>query len=768
MKRRRHEREDMGPAAAALRRRSVFRDARASTAQLTAAQLIADAQEMQRGAGPVNDSTRVVINSREELALYRQKTRAELEERVKRGYAFLGNWVKYARWEAQQKDFERMRSVLERAVKFHGTSPVLWRDYAELEEEHGFVNHARAVWDRGVTALPASTDLWLKYLVLEQAAGQESRVRDVFNRWLSGPTPPTCAWELFALFEAQCQRTDACRSVIRRYVEAHGTVETWLFYGSTELDVLGNADRAVKVYETAMEALPKAYTNGEVDCRIPLAWADALTATKKFEAARQVYHRMLRECASVSALDNIFAAYSHFERFYGDNENCEAVAVAVAKAMYKQRITRNPYDFDACVSQYLILRDAVQHSSDDDARGENSSEEALMCLTSAVRTHVDGDKDPAAVQQQAVIVMEYARLMEARDLTAARAALASCIKEFPFQRAWCPRLWMEAAALEQRHGAYPQARRLLGAALNLSACPEVFTAALRLEEQACVAGELSREDRVQRSRTIFQTAIKQFPHDFTLWEGYAKMEEKEEQFHRSDALRAACIHSLSAAARAASSMADRYRMLEKVDQAWARRLALKRRLLRTLQKASQDVGASEEESTRREKNALLQLYRELLDSVWEEYTYEALEWKRKTTATGGILSPPPERMPDVLAPALARWGEAVGAVANFALVATQRAGEYEASSVDWMRTAFREMLERERPEMLRKLGGFDDSASYDAVQQVKLWGEFLVSPIVTEWRRFEATYATPAELEAVQALMKPTKRRTRLFAGRRL
>ncbi|RNF12848.1 crooked neck [Trypanosoma rangeli] len=767
MKRRRREKEDMGPAAAALSRRSVFRDARASQAQLTAAQLIADAQEMQRGAGPVNDSTRVVINSREELALYRQKTRAELEERVKRGYTFLGNWVKYARWEAQQKDFERMRSILERAVKFHGTDPMLWRDYAELEEEHGFVNHARAVWDRGVTALPAATDLWLKYLVLEQAAGQENRARDVFNRWLSGTTPPTCAWELYALFEAQCQRADACRSAIRRYVEAHGTVETWLFYGATELSVLGNVERAVKVYETAMESLPKSYTNGEIDCRIPLAWADALTVAKKYEEARRVYHRMLQECASVSALDNIFAAYSHFERLYGDNKNCEAVAVLVAKAMYKQRIIRNPYDFDAYVSQYLILRDTVQHSNEDNAKNESASEEALMCLTSAVRTDVYGSKDPTAVQRQAVIVMEYARFMEGRDLTAARGALASCIRNFPFQKAWCPRLWVEAAALEQRHGSYSQARRLLGAALNLSACPEVFTAALRLEEEACAAGELNREDRVQRSRTIFETAIKQFPHDFTLWEGYAKMEEKEEQFHRSDALRAACIQCLSAAARASSSMADRYRMLEKVDQAWAKRLALKRRLLRGIQKVPQDVGSGNDEATKREKNALLQLYRELLDSVWEEYTYEALRWKSKTTATGGILSPPPERMPEVLAPAVARWGDAVGAVANFVLVATQRTGEYEASSVDWMRTVFREMLERERPELLRKLGGFDDNASYEAVQQVKLWGGFLVSPIVTEWRRFEATYATPAALEAVQAFMRPAKRRTRLFVGRR-
>lgn len=770
MKRSRRAKEDMGPAAAALRRRPVFRDARASSAQLSAAQLIADAQEMQRGAGPVHDSTKVVINSPEELALYRQKTRAELEERVTRGYSFLGNWVKYAKWEAQQKDFDRMRSVLERAVKFHGTNPVLWRDYAELEEEYGFVNHARAVWDRGVTSLPSATDLWLKFLVLEQAAGQRSRARDVFNRWLSGPTPPTCAWELFALFEAQCQRVEACRDVMRRYVEMHATVEAWLFYGSTELNALGNAERAVRVYETAVDSLPEGYTNGEVDCRISLALADALTAAKKYEEARHVYQRLLRECASITALDQIFAAYTHFERLHGDNLNCETVAVAVAKAMYQQRIARDPRDFDAYVSQYLLLRDATCRDSSVNFGSEALREEMLNCLSAAARTQVDGETDAVSAQRRAVVVMKYARLMEERDITAARAALAGCIRDFPFTIAWCPRLWEEAAALEQRHGAYQQARKLLGAALHVSACPEVFTAALQLEERACAAGELSHQDSLQRSRSIFQTAIKRFPLDFSLWDSYAKMEEREEQFQRADALRVASVCAFSSAARTASSMTDRYGLLDKVDQAWARRLALRRRLLRASQKKTRAVDAdTREDATRTETAALLQLYRDLLDSVWGEYKYEALRWKEKNAATFGVLSPPPERMPELLAPAVARWGQAVGAVTKFALVPTKRPGEeYEASSINWMRTVFREMRTRECSELLRELGGADDDASFDAVQQARRWGEFLLSPIVREWQRFEATYATAEALESVKEVVQPAKRRTRLFARKNL
>ncbi|RHW69820.1 hypothetical protein DPX39_100103700 [Trypanosoma brucei equiperdum] len=775
MKRNRNYNDQMGPAAAALRRRSVFRDARASSTQLTDAQLIAGALEMQRSIGPSNTSTTVVINSPEELALYRQKTRAELEERVKRGYTFLGNWVKYARWEAQQKDYERMRSILERAVKYHGANPVLWRDYAELEEEGGFINHARAVWERGVTALPSATDLWLKYIVLEQAAGQDGKVRDLFNRWVSGPTPPACAWELFALFEAQQRRAENCRDILRRYVEAHGTVECWIFYGSAELNVLKNADRAVMVYACAMESLPNEYINGEKDCRIPLAWADALAAALKFDEARELYHRLLKECTSVKALDAIFTAYKRFERLYGSAENHETMTSVIARAMYQHRIAHNPRDFDAYVAQFLLFRDATQgdnasvcagHAVNVGSKG-GAWEEALQCLTAAAGIRIDGEKDAVLAQHHAVVVMAYARLVEERgDVAAARSALAKCIRHFPFKTACCPRLWIEAAALEERHGEFVQAQKLLAASLNISPCPEVFDAALRLESNACAAGEVSAESCVHRSRAIYESAIKQFPQNFALWEGYAKLEEKERQFHRSDALRAACIRSFSAVARSVVSLSERYEVLEKVDQAWARRLALKRRLLRSARKKTCG-GLSESAEVEELNSSLRQLYQELLDSVWDEYIYEALRWRGKNASTVGVLSPPPLRLPEVLTPATARWAEAVSAVTNFVVSSTTADGRPEDSSVEWMRTTFRERLERYRPKLLQEFGGLDNNASFEAIQQSKRWVEFLLSPNGTEWRRFEAAHGTSDTLEAAKECTQPTARRTRLFVRKK-
>lgn len=212
-----------GPAAAALRRGRVFRDAREAKKQIKVQDILRDAVEMHRfhsaaaaprsygekgdsrlsESSPSSSSEALLLHSREELALYRQKKRVEMEAKVTRGRQALGNWVKYARWEAEQENFTRMRSVMERALVIHGLEANLWRDYAELEAANGFVQKAREVYSRAVKLLPASVDLWLKYVLLELAAGRETLAREVFMKWTQTESvkPPALAFELQILLE---------------------------------------------------------------------------------------------------------------------------------------------------------------------------------------------------------------------------------------------------------------------------------------------------------------------------------------------------------------------------------------------------------------------------------------------------------------------------------------------------------------------------------------------------------------------------------------
>ena len=75
----------------------------------------------------------------------------------------MNNWMRYAQWELEQKEFRRARSIFERALDVDSTSVILWIRYTEAEMKTRNINHARNLLDRAVTILPRVDKLWYKY-----------------------------------------------------------------------------------------------------------------------------------------------------------------------------------------------------------------------------------------------------------------------------------------------------------------------------------------------------------------------------------------------------------------------------------------------------------------------------------------------------------------------------------------------------------------------------------------------------------------------------
>lgn len=407
-----------GPAAAALRRGHVFRDAREAKEQITAAGIIQDAVAMNQFCSTATASKKAAsacsdvlqLHSREELALYRQKKREEMEIKVVRGGKFIGNWIKYARWEAQQGSMDRMRAVFERGLAMHGLEPSIWRDYAELESLYGFVEEARGVLERAVKLLPASVDLWLKYLVLELAAAPErrggGRVQELFRRWCSIRDAPSCAFELYAFHEGCAAASgelpnetvrlsenskEATRAVLRRYVEVFHCAESWFFYSLMERHLLKDSQRQREVLRTAIQLLPTAQLYGPVDYRIPLALAESLEEAGEIEEARAVYRDLLQQTqgeASKSLHEDLFAAYRRFERLHAKNtEDAAYVHFAEAHKRYLSQLEAMEkgegealYDYDAALSFYALLRQErrrlLQGASETEASASSQHHEA--------------------------------------------------------------------------------------------------------------------------------------------------------------------------------------------------------------------------------------------------------------------------------------------------------------------------------------------------------------------------------------------------------
>lgn len=72
----------------------------------------------------------------EELHEFQGRKRREFEDYVRRNRVNLNNWMRYAQWELEQKEFRRARSIFERALDVHPNSVPLWIRYCESESTY--------------------------------------------------------------------------------------------------------------------------------------------------------------------------------------------------------------------------------------------------------------------------------------------------------------------------------------------------------------------------------------------------------------------------------------------------------------------------------------------------------------------------------------------------------------------------------------------------------------------------------------------------------
>jgi crooked neck len=133
----------------------------AAPQQISAEQLLREAVDRQE---PGLQAPTQKFADLEELHEFQGRKRKEFEDYVRRNRINMNNWMRYAQWELEQKEFRRARSVFERALDVDSTSVVLWIRYIEAEIKTRNINHARNLLNRAVTILPRIDKLWYKYV----------------------------------------------------------------------------------------------------------------------------------------------------------------------------------------------------------------------------------------------------------------------------------------------------------------------------------------------------------------------------------------------------------------------------------------------------------------------------------------------------------------------------------------------------------------------------------------------------------------------------
>lgn len=259
--------------------------------QITAEQLLREAKE--RGLEDVEKAPTQFITDKEELLQYQAAKRKDFEDQLRRNRQHIGIWCRYALWEASLSEFERSRSVFERAADVDYRSQTVWLKYAEMEMKNKFINHARNIWDRSVTLLPRMDVFWYKYTYMEEMVGAIDAARQVFERWMQWE-PDDQAWGAYVKFEMRQGEIAQARAVYERYTECHPTSRAYLKYARWE-EKQYQFGLARSVYERSLNEVH----HDERSEQLLIHFARFEERSKEYDRARVIYKYALEHIGKV-------------------------------------------------------------------------------------------------------------------------------------------------------------------------------------------------------------------------------------------------------------------------------------------------------------------------------------------------------------------------------------------------------------------------------------------------------------------------------------
>jgi crooked neck len=511
----------------------------AAPIQISAEQLLREAVDRQE---PSLQAPTTRFSDLEELHEFQGRKRKEHEERVRRNRVNLSNWLHYARWELEQKEFRRAQSIFERALDVHPTSVPLWVAYIDCELKSRNVMHARNLLDRSVTLLPRVDKLWWKFLHTLELLGDVVGTREVFNRWMQWE-PDASAWSAFVKFEERYHEIDLARAVFERFTLVHPESGTWLKWARWEQQH-GTTDLVREVFAAAIEALGTDF----MDERIFIHFAKFEISLKEYDRARALYKFALDRLprSKSTALND---AYVRFCKAYGDAEGVEDAVLSKRRVQYEENVKSEPKNYDA----WLDLA-RLEEAAGDHERVREVYERAI--------TNFPPTEEKRHWRRYIYLFLFYATYEETftGDLERAEQIFQACLKLIPHKKFTFAKIWLNKARLEIRQEKLTQARKTLGQAIGMCPKDKLFKGYIELElklfefsrcrtlyEKYAVFDPSNAEtwkafallerglDDAERARAVYELAISQDTLDMpeVVWKEYIDFEAEEGEYDRA-------------------------------------------------------------------------------------------------------------------------------------------------------------------------------------------------------------------------------------------
>lgn len=462
--------------------------------QVTAEQLLRESFER---ADPGVQAPKHRITDAEELKEYQGRTRKQFEDRSRINRLAMGNWIRYAQWELEQKEFARARSIFERGIDVDSSNVPIWLKYIESEMRNRNINHARNLCDRAVTVMPRVDKFWYKYVYMEETLGNISGTRQVFERWMQWE-PDEHAWIAYINMEKRYAEYANCRAIFERFTLVHPEPKTWLQWSKFEQQ-FGDDDNVREVFTLAIDTLGEEF----MDEKIYVAYARFETSLKEYERARVIYKYALDRMAR-SQSQNLHRDYTTFEKRFGDSEGLDEVIFAKRRVKYEDEIKIAPMNYD---TWFDYLR--MEESTGDIDKIRDLYERAIAQRPTTL------EKDDW--RRYIYLWLNYALFEEtgAKDIDRSRQVYKGLLAIIPHKSFTFAKAWTMLANFELRQDQITSARKSFGNAIGRCPKDRLFKDYIEFEL------ELKEFDRC---RMLYQKFLEYNATSCYAWMQFAKLE----------------------------------------------------------------------------------------------------------------------------------------------------------------------------------------------------------------------------------------------------
>jgi crooked neck len=474
--------------------------------QISAEQLLREAVDRQE---PGLQAPTQKFADLEELHEFQGRKRKEFEDYVRRNRVNMNNWMRYAAWELEQKEYRRARSIFERALDVDSTVVVLWLRYIEAEMKTRNINHARNLLDRAVTILPRVDKLWYKYVYMEETLGNVPGTRQVFERWMSWE-PDETAWTAYIKLETRYGEYDRARSIFERFTIVHPEPRNWIKWSKFE-EENGTSSLVREVFGAAIETLGDNF----MDEKLFIAYARYEAKLKEYERARAIYKYALdRLPRSRSAA--LHKSYTQFEKQFGNREGVEDVILAKRRVQYEEQLKEEPNNYDLWFDFAKL-----EETGGDADRIRDVYERAIA--------QIPRSQEKRNWRRYIYLWIFYAQWEELsnKDAERSRQIYQECLKLIPHKKWTFAKVWLAKADFEIRQQQLQTARKTLGQAIGMCPKDKLFKGYIDLEKQLF---------EFLRCRTLFKKQIEWNPSNSQAWIQFAELEQGLDDVERARAI----------------------------------------------------------------------------------------------------------------------------------------------------------------------------------------------------------------------------------------